>query len=102
MDNKNNGIYPDVTFTDTRGATVRFSDHVGSNPSPFKVGDHVTVLYQPAKPETAMIDRGWRNWESILGLLLMGTVMTGLGFLTLRAHISSSEQSKSVQGYGHR
>jgi len=96
MDNKNNGIYPDVTFTDARGATVRFSDRVGSNPSPYRVGDHVPVLYQPAKPETAVIDRGWRNWEPIVGLLLMGTVMTGLGFLTLRAHVSSSEQSKSV------
>jgi Protein of unknown function (DUF3592) len=90
-------IYPEVQYTNTEGATVRFLDRAGENPSPYKVGDHVPVLYQPGEPESAMIDHGLRNWEPVVALLILGTVLTSLGFWTLRARLGAAEQSKVLQ-----
>jgi Protein of unknown function (DUF3592) len=83
--NNNRGLFPVVQFTSTDGAVVHFLDRAGSNPSPYKVGDQVTVRYQPGKQDTAMIDRGFRNWEPVGALLLLGTAFTTLGFASLRA-----------------
>ncbi len=83
--NNHPGLYPVVQFTSTDGTVVHFLSRAGANPSPYKVGDHVTVLYQPGKQDTAMIDRGMRNWEPAGALLLLGMAFTALGFTSLRA-----------------
>jgi hypothetical protein len=66
--------YPVVTF-DVPGAGRReFKDRVGGNPPVNQVGDNVTVLYDPARPDKALIDRGLWNWL-IPGSCLMGGLL---------------------------
>jgi len=97
--NNHPGLYPVVQFTSTDGTIVRFLDRVGSNPSPYTVGDHVPVMYQPGKQDTAMIDRGMRNWEPVGAMLLLGTAFTTLGFVSLRARSGSATHSKESRQY---
>lgn len=82
--NQHPGLFPEVEFRSADGKVVRFEDSVGENPSPYKVGDRVPVLYQPAKPSTAMIDHGLGNWEPVILIVLLGTVFTSVGILSLR------------------
>ena len=101
--NNHPGIYPVVQFTSADDTIVRFSDRVGANPSPYKVGDHVPVLYKPGKQDTAMIDRGMRNWEVVGSMLLLGTVLTILGFVSLGGIFkmnSGSLPSASLRSHG--
>jgi uncharacterized protein DUF3592 len=92
-------VFPEVQFTDENGATIRFLDHTGSNPSPYKVGDHVAVLYQPGRQGSAMIDRGFRNWLPVAALLLLGTVFTSLGLLMLSSLYGSAKPSDAPRPY---
>jgi hypothetical protein len=52
------------------------------------------VMYQPCKQDTAMIDRGMRNWEPVGAMLLLGTAFTTLGFVSLRVRSGSATHSK--------
>lgn len=63
-----------VSFKDDSGKAVKFEDNVGSSHPLKKRGDIVDVLYNPARPKDAMIDRGIFNSLPALGLM-------GLGFL---------------------
>jgi hypothetical protein len=47
---------PEFRFQDEAGLTHTVRSRSGSNPSPFKVGQQVKVLYEPSKPSTAEID----------------------------------------------
>ena len=86
--NNHHSRFPEVQFTAADGAVVRFLDRVGANPSPYKVGDRVSVLYQPGKQGTAMIDHGWSNWEPVAALLLLGTALLGAGFMSMRGNVA--------------
>ena len=86
--NNHNSRFPEVQFTAADGAVVRFLDRAGANPSPYKVGDRVTVLYQPGQQGTAMIDHGLSNWEPVVALLLLGTTLLGLGVMALRGGVA--------------
>jgi hypothetical protein len=57
--------------------------------------DHVTVLYQPGKQDTAMIDRGMHNWEPVGGLLLLGAAFTTWGFVSRRARGAANHSKES-------
>jgi hypothetical protein len=50
----------------------------GASASEFQVGQHVTVIYDPQHPESALIDTGKGLWLGPLVLIVMGTVF-GLG-----------------------
>lgn len=69
--------YAMVGFTAADGAHIEFKDSVGSNPPSFSEGDQVEVLYDPALPRDAIIDRGWFNLLPSAALALVG----GLWFL---------------------
>jgi hypothetical protein len=47
-------IYPSVRFQTADGRTIEFQNGVGSNAPP-KVGDEVTVYYDPERPEDAKL-----------------------------------------------
>jgi cytochrome c oxidase assembly protein Cox11 len=83
--NSEPNIFSDVQFTGANGAVVRFLDRTGSNPAPYKVGDHVAVIYKPENPSsTAMIDRRARNWVPVGMLLLFGGTFAAVGLFSLR------------------
>jgi hypothetical protein len=100
--NQHPGLFPEVEFRSTDGTVVRFEDRVGENPSPYKVGDRVTVLYQPGKQDTAMIDHGLGNWEPIAGLLLLGTVLTSLGIVSLRGGFGAPGKTRVTMNIPYR
>ncbi|MFC1878813.1 DUF3592 domain-containing protein [Chloroflexota bacterium] len=67
------GIYcPVVRFAAPSGEEIEFKSEHGSRPSMYKVGQKVTVLYDPANPEQAEI-------RSKVGRWLVPAVMTFIG-----------------------
>lgn len=50
-------FYPSVRFQTADGRTVEFQSKLGSNAPP-RVGDEVTVLYDPQRPEEARVALG--------------------------------------------
>lgn len=65
--------YPFVAFSGTTGGEhLEFRDKVGGNPAIYKRGDKVDVLFDPANPEDAIIDRRFWNWA--VGSLAGGTL----------------------------
>ena len=79
--------YPFVAFSGAGGEHLEFRDKVGSNPAIYKRGDKVDVLFDPANPEDAIIDRGFWNWTAaagsfaggILSLLWSMRLLGGIG-----------------------
>lgn len=77
--------YPHVAFTTAGGGQFEFRDSVGSNPAMYRTGDRVDVLYDPANPRQAIIDRGFWNWAASGGsfagglALLWGCLRLSLG-----------------------
>lgn len=68
--------YPVVTYRDAAGAEHRFTGTIGSNPPGYRRGDEVSVRYDPAAPEEAVID----SWSA----RVMGPGLTGgMGLLLL-------------------
>ncbi len=47
-------FFPSVRFQTTDGRTVVFQNKIGTNAPP-RVGDQVTVIYDPARPEEAKV-----------------------------------------------
>lgn len=59
------------------GQVVTFTDWMGS-PAAGEINDPVTVLYDPARPSVAMIDRPVWNWDAV-GSLLCGRCLLAYG-----------------------
>ena len=77
--------HPVVRFTvPVSGRAVTFKSRIGLRPSPFAVGDSVTVAYDPVDPEEAKIASFWTNWLPTVVLLLFGLMCVIAGLLTLR------------------
>jgi uncharacterized protein DUF3592 len=70
--------YPVVRFRTADNATIEFKDNFGSNPPARRPGDKATVLYLPADPAQAMIDRGFLNWAIPALLLLAAGIVVWL------------------------
>jgi hypothetical protein len=84
VDRSDPNQFPVVRFPMPDGSIARFEDRTGENPSPYKIGDEVQVLYQPAHPGSAIIDRGVSNWEPFVMLTLLGATFGGLGLFSMR------------------
>jgi Protein of unknown function (DUF3592) len=54
--------YPVCTFQDSRGNQHQIYSSMGSYPPSYKIGDKISVLYQPNNPEKAMIDNFSEKW----------------------------------------
>jgi hypothetical protein len=50
-------VFPSVRFQTADGRTVEFQNKLGTNAAP-RVGDEVTVFYDPGRPEDAKIAMG--------------------------------------------
>ena len=84
--------YPVVTFRDTAGAEHRFTGSIGSNPPDYARGDKVTVRYDPAAPDKAVID----SWSArLLGPGLVGGMGLMLLWLEARALRSALRARRS-------
>lgn len=72
--------YPVVRFSTLDGQEIEFQSSTGTNPSRYRVGDQVTVLYQPDDPQQAEI-------QSFLSLWCLTIIMLFLGVVSLVAGI---------------
>ena len=69
-------LFPSVRFQTPDGKTIEFHNSIGSNAPP-KVGDEVTVIYDPERPEEAMVAPRsmWRVDPK--ALLVVGAIFVG-------------------------
>lgn len=79
--------YSPVVEFEAGGRKHRFKDSMGSNPPSYRTGERVGVLYDPADPRDARIDRG--RWNQAIPLLIGGfgalLCMLGLWMILKRA-----------------
>ena len=66
-------FFPSVRFQTQDGRTVEFANKVGSNAPP-KVGDQVTVVYDPARPGEAKVALGSMFKIDPRALLVVGGI----------------------------
>jgi hypothetical protein len=65
-----------VRFSPRGGGDVTVADWIALNPASFGVGQSVTLFYDPEDPQSAMIDRGWKNYlapgiPGVMGFLMI-------------------------------
>lgn len=75
----NTTYYAMVGYQTEQGKNIEFRDNVGSSSALYKRGDIVTVLYNPAQPDKAIIDRKMWNWVLSLSLFLGGVLVSFAG-----------------------
>jgi len=68
--------YPVVEFVTAREQVVRYQPPVGSNPPDYRLGGPLTVLYDPADPQHAVLD----TWDDVWK---MGVVFVSAGLLLM-------------------
>ena len=69
-------FYPSVRFQTEDGKTVEFENRLGSNAPP-RVGEEVTVVYDPARPEEAKLALGSMFRFNPKALLVVGAIFVG-------------------------
>ena len=69
-------LFPSVRFQTADGRMVEFQNKVGSNAPP-RVGDEVTVLYDPEYPEEARVPLGSMFRPNLKLLAVVGAIFLG-------------------------
>ena len=86
-------LFPVVKFDTVSGQSITFRHRTGSNPPAFAKGDEVPVIYNPGRPERALIAEGFRNWL-LPGLLLV--VGLAVSILSLRGFVRLRRRSRGM------
>lgn len=77
---------PTVKFTTADGTPVTATSHLGTNPRPGKVGDTVTVLYDPGNPQRVRVGSVKRAATCVeVAFVLLGGAVATLGIIILIA-----------------
>jgi hypothetical protein len=69
-------LFPSVKFQTADGRTVEFDNNIGTN-SPPRVGDEVTVIYDPERPEDARVALGSTFKVNFKLLAIAGAIFGG-------------------------
>jgi hypothetical protein len=73
-------FHPVLRFVTAREQEVRFQASAGSeDPSAYRVGDSIRVLYDPANPRVARLDTWDSRWGDSIGLVVIGLVLVVIG-----------------------
>lgn len=76
-------FYPSVRFQTADSRTVEFQNKLGTNVPP-QVGDEVTVIYDPVRPEEAKVALGSMFRFNPKALLVVGGIfLTAMAFFFL-------------------
>jgi hypothetical protein len=75
--------HPVVKFTDRSGEPTVFEANAGSNPPAFSKGQQVEVLYNPQKPNSAMINSRFELWFFPIIFTSLGFTFTLIGGIVL-------------------
>jgi hypothetical protein len=77
---------PTVEFTTADGTPVRAPSPFGSTPRPGRLGDTVTVLYEPRDPQRVRVETQSRAATCVeVAFMLFGGALTALGLVILIA-----------------
>lgn len=67
-----------VQFQNVEGRIVTYDDAIGFTTPSFRIGQDVTIFYDPKEPQHAMIDRGGKNYViPSIGLIFGGFMILG-------------------------
>lgn len=80
--------YPVIQYQTQYGKNVTFTAHSGSNPSPYKRGDQVTILYDLENPQKARIMSFTSLWLAPVSGFGIGSILFFIGtvILTWKRH----------------
>ena len=78
--------YPVIRFTTINGATVSMKSKTGRGGNPYRVGQTISVLYDPAHPKNMKIDTLWSRWIMVVVPALFALVLLGMGGAALLTH----------------
>ena len=70
---------PLVRFSTAEGKTIEFQSSLRTNPPAYRTGQTVSVLYDPAVPESASIRGFFTLWFVALILSFIGVIFLGIG-----------------------
>jgi hypothetical protein len=73
--------YPVISF-EAGGREYSFRTGVASSARPYAAGQALPVLYDPANPKRALLDRGMELWFAPAICALIGLLLTGGGIAT--------------------
>jgi anti-sigma factor RsiW len=77
---------PTVEFTTADGTQVKATSNVGTNPRPGRVGDTVTVLYDPRNPQKVRVQSGKSTVTCMeAAFMVFGGAVAALGIVILVA-----------------
>ncbi|MDR5769106.1 MULTISPECIES: DUF3592 domain-containing protein [unclassified Caballeronia] len=94
--------YPEVDFTTSEGHRIKFTGSLGYGSPAYSPGDAVTVLYNPAMPEAAMIDSTAERMMTPLMLGGMGGIFALVGGALLTFALRRRRQRSWLAKYGTR
>jgi len=73
---RSSSLFPVVTYTTRENHEIKFVSSFGSTPAKYKIGEKVTVLYDPRDPNEAQIEGYMEQWFA-------PTVLMGMSFIFL-------------------
>lgn len=74
---------PEVRFSTPEGKSVSLVSRVSSSSSPYSVGQKVEVLYDPLRPERAVIDSFTERWFVTLFISFFAALFLPIGLIVL-------------------
>jgi hypothetical protein len=85
-----------------RAQTYEVQGTAGTDPPEFHVGQHVTVLYDPQHPESALID-SWRDlWQEPVGMIVIESARSRTGRPARRARGQRRRRDAPRRRRGYR
>jgi hypothetical protein len=93
---------PVVEFTTATGKRIEFTSSVGSSPPSHRVGEPVTVLYNPADPQSARIKSFFQLWFGFLIVCFMGLVFAAIGLSMIFVRARGRKRSEWLHRHGQR
>ena len=72
---------PRVRFRTQDGRTIKFTPSIAMRPSPYQVGDRISILYEPDRPHQAQVNRFVYLWFYSIMFIIFGFFTMGMGLL---------------------
>lgn len=91
-----------VEFTTATGKRIEFTSGVGSSPPSHRVGEAVTVLYDPAEPQSARIKSFFQLWFGFLLVFGMGVVFAAIGLTMIVVRSRGQKRAAWLRQHGRR
>jgi hypothetical protein len=93
---------PVVEFNTATGKRIEFTSSVGSSPPSHRVGEPVTVLYNPADPYSARIKSFFQLWFGFLIVFLLGFVFAAIGLTMIVVRTRGRKRAEWLRQHGRR